>query len=117
MYKQDLNIGDHPLESFGRIIYYFFGFVFLALANLFTVFSYVYLLAFNIYLKWENKITYKFMNFFDQIYRNKSAVTVTILCFSVLSFIMSSGALASLFQYISEKSSNNFNELMNSMQQ
>ncbi|MBS5934004.1 MAG: hypothetical protein KIC94_14150 [Clostridiales bacterium] len=115
MYEQDLT-KDNSVESIWRIVFYFIGVVFLALANLFTVFSYAYILSINIYLKWENRVTYKFMNFFDQIYSNRGGVTVVIFCLVAFSLLMSSGLFASLVQNITENNNRNIEEIMNSTQ-
>lgn len=115
MSEQDLSM-DNFVKSFGRILYYSVGALFLAFANILALCSYMYIISVNVYLKWNNKFTCKIMHFFDGIYENRQGITILLVFLVAISLLMSSGLLAKWIEDISDKNMNDLFDITNSTQ-
>ena len=99
---------DNGLMDLARILYYFLGILFIAIINLMMISIQLYMISFNIFIKWQNTITYKAMKFLDNLFGNTRGVTITIIILSVVSILFSSGIL---YEFISNGTNANLTYL------
>lgn len=105
--NQDIST-DHGFQDILRIGYYLLGALLIAIVNLMIVMIHLYIFSFNMFIRWQNKFTYRIMKFFDNIFSNTTGVSIVIFIITIFSLGFSSGLL---FKLVSGAFNQNFPEL------